>query len=355
MAIYNWQQKDWPAFRFSLDKVEDELFLFYEKSVSNSGVLEALTEEARKDTIAAIISEEATSLSGGAYAGQDDENAKGGVVARLTELVNDVRATFMEPLSRQQILAWHIMLTGDDRKKANDAWRKDDEQLEKVSAVSISGRKEKTSSFLTPPGVQEEMKAFIEWFNSTAPGGANEIRKAPVRAAIAYLYFETITPLIGTNERIAQFISEKAMYQTLGKPVMLGFSGAIADTKNNYFTSLDKAQRSNEITPWIEYFVKMSLDGQLKTEMLIDLFLKRKTFLDKYGQQLGERQLAAIRFLLGELANGNKTDMNASLYMHITGASKATATRDMQQLLEMGAFVFAGPEGEGGTRYQLNL
>jgi len=355
MAIYNWQQKGWPDFRFSLDKVEDELFLFYEKLGRNSGVLEALTEETRKEIFSDIILAEADSLSSIAYAGKEDGSSKDKTVAGVTKLLNDVRQTFTEPLTRQQISTWHTMLAGDGGKKTSDIWRKDDEQLEIVSGILTSGRKEKTSSFLTPPAVQEEMKAFIGWFNSTAPGGTNEIRKAPVRAAIAYLYFKTISPIKGNNKSIAWFISEKAMYQTLGRPVVLGFLSAIEATQIDYFTALDKAQRSNEITPWIEYFIKMSLEGQQQTEKLIDLVLKRKMFFEKYGQQFGERQLAAIRFLLKEQANGNKIEMNASMYMHITQASKATATRDMQQLLDMGAFVFAGPEGGRSTRYQLNL
>src|SRR5688572_10548200 len=31
MSFYNWQQKDWPQFRFSLKNVEDTLLLFSEK------------------------------------------------------------------------------------------------------------------------------------------------------------------------------------------------------------------------------------------------------------------------------------------------------------------------------------
>jgi len=352
--MYNWQRKDWPAFRFSLDKVEDELLRFYEKAGRNSGVLEALTEEAKKEIFTDIISAEANSLSGTAYSGSEDGRTKENTLAGLVKLINDVRETFREPLTMQQISTWHNMLTGDG-KKANGAWRKEGEQLEKISVISIAGRKEKATSFLTPPGIQVEVKAFIGWFNSTAPGGTNEISKAPVRAAIAYLYFETIIPLKGHNEKIAQFISEKAMYQTLGRPLVPGVLGAIPDTGDNYFTSLGKAQRSNEITPWIEYFIKMSLEGQQQIEKLIDLVLKRKTFFDRYEKQLGERQLAAIRFLLKEQGIGNKIEMNASLYMHITQASKATATRDMQQLLDMGAFVFAGPGGGRSTSYQINL
>lgn len=49
--------------------------------------------------------------------------------------------------------------------------------------------------------------------------------------------------------------------------------------------------------------------------------------------------------MLDEGAKGFKGGMNARKYIGITKISKATATRDMQQLLEIGAFVFAGTAG----------
>jgi Fic family protein len=47
--------------------------------------------------------------------------------------------------------------------------------------------------------------------------------------------------------------------------------------------------------------------------------------------------------------------MNARKYIGITKTSKATATRDMQQLLELGAFIMCGKAGGRSTSYQVNL
>ena len=50
---------------------------------------------------------------------------------------------------------------------------------------------------------------------------------------------------------------------------------------------------------------------------------------------------------------GFEGGMSAKKYMSITGTSKATATRDLQELLAMGAF---NQLGEGrSVRYELNL
>ena len=47
--------------------------------------------------------------------------------------------------------------------------------------------------------------------------------------------------------------------------------------------------------------------------------------------------------------------MNASKYTNITKASKATATRDLQDLLATDAIALLGEAGGRSTRYRLNL
>jgi Fic family protein len=199
------------------------------------------------------------------------------------------------------------------------------------------------------------MKKFIQWFNETAPGGKNEIKKAPVRAAIAHLYFETIHPFEDGNGRIGRAIAEKALSQTIGRPVMLSLSRTIEAKKNIYYSSLEKAQRSNEITPWMEYFVRTALDAQRDAETQIDFTLKKTKFFDRVKDQLNERQLIVIKRMLEEGTKGFEGGMNARKYIGITKASKATATRDMQQLLEIGTFVLAGKAGGRSTSYQVNI
>ena len=59
--------------------------------------------------------------------------------------------------------------------------------------------------------------------------------------------------------------------------------------------------------------------------------------------------------MFGEGIKGFEGGMNARKYMNITKTSKATATRDMQQLLEIGAFVPLGKAGGRSTSYQVNI
>ena len=92
------------------------------------------------------------------------------------------------------------------------------------------------------------MARFIEWFNETAPGGKNEIKKAPIRSAIAHLYFESIHPFEDGNGRIGRAIAEKALSQGIGRPVLLSLSKAIESNRKAYYAELEKAQQLLEIT-----------------------------------------------------------------------------------------------------------
>jgi Fic family protein len=47
--------------------------------------------------------------------------------------------------------------------------------------------------------------------------------------------------------------------------------------------------------------------------------------------------------------------MQARKYIAITGASKATATRDLKHLLDIGAFTLVDSAGGRSTRYALNF
>ncbi|MFU8861857.1 MAG: hypothetical protein ACNA8K_15685 [Cyclonatronaceae bacterium] len=53
--------------------------------------------------------------------------------------------------------------------------------------------------------------------------------------------------------------------------------------------------------------------------------------------------------------DGFEGGMNARTYIAIAKTSRATATHDMQNLLEIGAFVHIGSAGGRSTRYRVNL
>ena len=370
MRRYNWQQTDWPHFTYSLSGLEDKLFVFAEKNGRISGILESLPEDIQQETLINTMLEEAvkTSEIEGEYLSRQDVLSsirknlglhvspsiiKDSKAEGAGELMIDVRKSFQEPITKQKLFNWHRMLFGDNEKVKVGKWRTQDEPMQVISGAM---GKEKVH-FEAPPSSQVpmEMDRFISWFNETKPAGKKQIQNAPIRGAIAHLYFETIHPFEDGNGRVGRAIAEKALSQGIGRPVLLSLSETIESNKKAYYEALKIGQRSNEITEWIHYFINTLLHAQEKAEQQIEFTLRKVKFFDKYEDLLKERQKKVISRMLDEGPDGFEGGMNARKYKGITRVSKATATRDIQQLVDMGAFMRYGKAGGRSTSYRVNL
>lgn len=366
--IYNWEQPNWPKFEYNLQEIEDALFAFAEQTGHLSGVLKAMPEDTRIEAIIDTMVAEAikTSEIEGEYLSRQDvassirnhlgldtaaKPVKDKKAAGAGELMVNVRNSYDAPLTEEMLFTWHEMLLSQSRNISIGAWRHHEAPMQVISGAY---GKEKIH-FEAPPSsvVPKEMGQFIKWFNDTAPNGKKEIKKAPVRAAIAHLYFESIHPFEDGNGRIGRAIAEKALSQTIGRPVLLSLSRTIEADKKAYYLALEKAQRSNEITKWIIYFVDAVIKAQTQATQLIDFILKKASFFDRFKEHLNERQLKVIRKMLDAGVDGFEGGMTAKKYIAITKVSKATATRDLQALLEIGALITMG--GGRSTHYALNI
>ncbi len=262
-----------------------------------------------------------------------------------------VRRTYAEPLTETTLCDWHALLLQSARGIMIGDWRTGDDPMQVVS-----GRIDRpTVHFEAPPAdrVPGEMARFVDWFNESARDGAKPITHAPVRSAISHLYFESIHPFEDGNGRIGRAVSEKALSQGLGQPVLLSLSQTIEANRNAYYDALQTAQRGNEITPWITYFVDTVLQAQHEAVEQIAFLVRKAKFFQRHRTSLNPRQAKVIRRMFDAGPNGFQGGMNASKYVSLTQVSKATATRDLQALLRMGALEAIG--GGRSTRYQLNF
>jgi Fic family protein len=365
---YNWELPDWPDFKIQLNKSEAMLYAFTLETGEVNGILQTLAPDIQQEALLQIMISEAvkTSEIEGEFLSRQEVmssirnnlglNIPSDVVhdrraSGIGELMIDVRNSFKEPLTQEKIWEWHKALLGSSNRIRIGAWRKDDEPMQVISGRIGS----ETVHFEAPPSsrVPVEMEHFIEWFNQTAPGGSLEINSAPVRSAIAHLYFESIHPLEDGNGRIGRAIAEKALSQTLGRPVLLSLSEAIEIDRTAYYAALKKAQQSNDISEWINYFVSVTLTAQRKAKTLVNFTLQKTRFFDKYKEQLNSRQKKAIIKMLDAGTEGFKGGMTAKKYISITKTSKATATRDLQELSDLEILITAG--SGRSVHYDLNF
>lgn len=361
---YNWQQNGWPTFEYDLSAVERELFTFADLAGQVSGVLQGLEKSVQSETLVDMMIAEAIKSSEieGEYLSRPDvaSSIRNGLGLQsvlkegrdpasqgVAELMVDSRNRWSEALSEETLFAWHRMLMKGSHRIAVGCWRTHAEEMQVVSG-SVGALK---VLYQAPPSgrVAAEMASFIHWFNFSV----NESFLGPVHAAIAHLYFESIHPFEDGNGRIGRVIAEKALSLGLGRPVLLSLSRTIDAHRSDYYAMLGEAQRKMEVTLWVNWFVKRVLEAQRNTYSQVDFVLKKTRFFDRHGSELNARHLLVIRRMLKEGPSGFAGGMSARKYVALTKVSKATATRDLQELVEKEIFMPIG--GGRSIRYDLML
>ncbi|MEB2783288.1 Fic family protein [Algoriphagus persicinus] len=364
---YNWEQSDWPNFTYEEGKSGKILHDFLMKSGQISGVLTGLSEGNQTELLLDMMGMEAikTSEIEGEFLSRPDvmstikknlgiheeqpllvkdQRAKG-----IAKLMIKVRTDFTQELTEEVLFEWYEILMEGNRYVRTAQWRADTAPMQVVSG-SIG---KETIHFEAPPSaeVPAEMGSFISWFNKTAPGNSEEINNPLIRSAITHLYFESIHPFEDGNGRIGRALAEKALHQGLGHAALISLSETIEAKKNEYYDALKNGQSSNEISEWLDYFAETVYHAQLSAEQLINFTLQKVKFFDRFANVLNERQTKATNRMLAEGQAGFEGGMTAKKYIAITKASKATATRDLQGLTELGIFL---PQGGGrSVSYEL--
>jgi Fic family protein len=364
---WNWQQSDWPRFRFDKRALEEREAKFLLQSGLLLGALLHMRDDDKSALTVDLISNEAlkTSEIEGEYLNRESvqssirRNFGLATHARripaaeqgIADMMVDLYRSFAEPLTHETMFRWHGMLTAGRRDLKNiAAYRTHDEPMQIVSGP-IGNEK---VHFEAPPSseMEKEMNAFVSWFNDTGPRG-NAALPPLTRASIAHLYFVTIHPFEDGNGRIARALAEKVLSQALGQPTLIALSQTIQKNQKSYYEALQRSNRNNEITAWLLYFADTVLQGQDTTHRMIDFLIQKTKLYDKVSGQLNERQEKALARIFREGLEGFKGGLSAENYISITGAARATATRDLQDLVDKGVLLRTG--ALKSTRYHLNI
>ena len=349
--IYNWQQKDWPKFSYEESVFRDKLLACVQKLGHYAGSLKNLKKDMQLETIVQVMVQEALKSSAieAEYIQEEDIvssirnhyglNEKQVFVADVrakgvSQMMIDVYESYASPLSILKLNSWHSMLLQHYRGSAGisiGVFRKDTEPMQVVSGPYGKRR----VHFEAPPSdrVEKEMKAFVKWFKQTAPGGCHDLKAAPLRAAIAHLYFLTIHPYDDGNGRVGRAIAEKSLTQGLGYPALVSLSQEIEANKKQYYSAIQQAQSSNEITAWIVYFLDLVEASLVRVEQQVDFVVNKAKFYERVKELMNERQTKVINRMLKEGPLGFEGGINARKYMSLTKCSKATSTRDLGDLL----------------------
>jgi Fic family protein len=363
---WNWERPEWPKFSFKASALEPLERQFLLRSGQFLGAFKHIGRGDQDTLRIELISDEAlkTSEIEGEILNRDSVQSSllyqfglgpqkhvPAAERGIAEMMVDLCKTFAKPLSDRIMLRWHGMLMKGDRTvKDIGRYREHDDPMQVVSGPA---HKRKVH-FEAPPSkrVKKEMKAFIEWFNDTAPDGKHPM-PALTRAGVAHLYFVCIHPFEDGNGRIGRAIAEKVLAQNLGQPTLIALAYTIERKRKNYYAALERNNKDTEITDWLTYFAESIIEAQASTLKRVDFYVAKAKFYERMRGQLNDRQEKAIARIFREGIDGFKGGLSAENYIRITRASRATATRDLQDLVAKGALTRTGELRH--TRYQLAL
>jgi Fic family protein len=364
---WNWQQPDWPEFRYDAAALETLEREFLRQSGVFAGAVRHVGDEEKSLLTVELISDEAlkTSEIEGELLNRDslqssirrnfglatDNRRIPPAEQGIAEMMVDLYRNFSAPLSNSTLFAWHRMpMSGRRDLTEIGRFRRGETPMQVVSGPIHAP----TVHFEAPPAsaVSAEMKRFIAWFNRTKPGGANPLPPL-TRAGIAHLYFVSIHPFEDGNGRIGRALVEKALSESQGEPTLIALSHVINSRRKAYYEALEKSNKTNEITDWLLYFANVILSANAHAQRLLDFLIEKTKLFDRFRGILNERQTKVIARMFREGPEGFKGGLSAENYIRITGASRATATRDLHDLVEKGAMLRQG--ALKSTRYFLNL
>ncbi len=364
-----WQHKNWPDFEYDSAALLEKEALFREEASKLIGAASIITEEQQQSFTIDLMSEEALKSSKieAELLNRDSVISSllqqfglipkrhllgGDKEAGIAALMFNNYQTYDQPLSHNQLHQWHpcivkpsilVKTVGDYRNSPNPM-------------QVVSGHEGRAVvHYEAPPAamVPVEMDSFVQWFNDTAPGG-NKPLPALTRAGIAHLYFVAIHPFEDGNGRICRALSEKALAQSCGRPGLFALSHPIESNKKEYYKQLEITQKGTmDINIWLNYFAAVAIDATKYSHQLVRFIVEKTRLFDRVRGKINQRQEKALTRMLAEGMDGFKGGMSADKYMKATGAIPRTASRDLQSLVELGAFVMTGERK--GTRYWLNL
>lgn len=365
-----WQQANWPTFSWQAE----EILPFLSKARLQQGKLLAKVSnmgfEDRLEASADVLIEETvktTEIEGELL---NRESVRSSVAKQLglstfglpqpnrsidglVSVLIDATRNYSIPLTVDRLHSWQAALfptgfSGLLRIKVGD-WRTSEEPMQVVSGAM--GREIVHYEAISGLSVAREMDHFLQWWSSNL-----EKEEGLLRAGLAHFYFVTIHPFEDGNGRIARALTDMALAQDEKLTTRYySLSSQIMKERDQYYKVLEQCQRGDcNVTAWLVWFLgcyTRAVDG---ATTLISHVLAKADFWHHFAQvTINERQRKAINLLLDTGKSNFLGGLTTRKYVSINKVSRATAFREISDLLEKKLLV-QNPSSGRNVSYDLN-
>ncbi|WP_457250907.1 Fic family protein [Pseudomonas gingeri] len=364
-----WQQPDWPRFTWQAETLAPWLLACGQAQGRLLGMAHAIgSDSSAQNELDALLQNIITSsaiegeqLNVGSVRSslarrlglQADQQASPRSEG-LAELLLDATQGHETPLSLERLLHWHTLLFPGNESPLAHRIRVGEMRGEEPMQV-VSGRLDRpVVHFEAPPRhvLDQELKAFIHWFNSNR---TDATLPPLLRAGIAHFWFVTLHPFDDGNGRLTRTLTDLALAQSEQQAIRFyAMSASILEDRKGYYQILENSQKGSlDITPWLQWFLQTLLRSLEQAQDRIDRVLIKARYWQQHRQlQLSPEQLKVLNRLLDGGEKGFVGGISAAQYQAVAKVSKATATRHLADLLEKGCVVRLQGGGRS-TRYQI--
>jgi Fic family protein len=185
--------------------------------------------------------------------------------------------------------------------------------------------------------LDSDMEEFLKYCNESD-------ENIYIKSAIAHIWFVIIHPYDDGNGRIARAITDYILSGNTSSTEfkLYSISTAISNDRVGYYEILDIAtnlflNKEYDLTPWLEWHLKIlnyAIDQALKN---IEYLIQKTKFWDIHRKNaLNERQIKVLNKILDMGSENFEGGLSTKKYISMTQVSKATAVRDISELLEFG-------------------
>ena len=360
-------QPDWPAFRWSREKLANLLASVRHQQGRLIGHMAALGFPLQQEAVLQTLTEDVVKSSDIEGEKLDPGQVRSSLARRLgldvggleaadrhvdgvVDMMLDATRHYDQPLSAERLFGWHASLfpSGHSgmRKIRVGAWRDDRAGPMQVVSGPI-GREHVHFEAPVAANLEREMQVFLDWFNRDDADDADPV----VRAGLTHLWFVTIHPFDDGNGRIARAIADLALARSeQSSQRFYSMSAQIRQERTMYYDILQQTQKGTmDVTPWMEWFLAClgrAIDGAQTT--LAAVLSKARFWQAHRADPLNERQ----RLMVNRLLDGFEGKVTTSKWAAIARCSADTALRDILDLLDCGMLV-RNPGGGRSTSYAL--
>ena len=261
------------------------------------------------------------------------------------------------PLTLERLHGWHNCLFENNYSKLNRiniaSFRKDDDMEVISGAIGF----EKVHYKAIPVSkIDDDIKNFLEYCNTSS-------ENIYIKCAVVHLWFVSIHPYDDGNGRISRAITDYILskYSLNTEFKLYSISTAINSDRKAYYEILDKTtnlflNRTFDITPWLIWHLNILKNAMQNALLNIEHLIQKTKFWDIHrNQPLNERQIKVLNKIFDVGIDNFEGGLNTKKYMAITKVSKATATRDISELIEFECIKQVDGTAGRNVRYTINI